>query len=458
MSRRHFPLWTLLGVVLVVALLAGSGAFSSSPPTEAQRVAAIESKIRCPSCEDLTVAVSSAPTAVTVRATVSHLVAQGQSDQQVEDYLVSRYGSAIVLDPPTSGWSLLVWVLPLVGGLVAVAVLVAVLVRRRRGDVDLDADVRGTQVDPEVVEERRRFLTQSLADADAEYLAGDLSDADYLALRQRDLGRLAALGPAPGVPSRGAPSGGAPSGGAPSGGVPGGGVPGGTPRAPAGAVGTTTLTVPDAPASASGVAASATAADPAVESAGTLRARRARNRWFLIGAVACFVVALIVAVPVFTSRRLPGQTATGSIQLSPSQQVTRTLDQAATAENEGQLGLAAQLYQSVLSGHPDNEAALAQLGWLEYQIGRSGSSSSLITQARADLARAALLVPDDYAVHLYQGTILFEQDGNAPAAVDQYRQFLADAPPAAVRSQAAATVRAAFTQAGEPVPAGVPTA
>ena len=198
MSRRHFPLWTLLGVVLVVALLVGSGVFSSSPPTAAQRATAIESVIRCPSCEDLSVAVSSAPTAVTVRATVAHLIAQGQSDQQIKDYLVARYGSAIVLDPPTSGWSALVWVLPVVAGLASVRPdwWSCSSVGAGRGDRDLDADVRGASADPVVLEERRRFLAQSLADADAEYLAGDLSDADYLALRQRDLGRLAALGTA----------------------------------------------------------------------------------------------------------------------------------------------------------------------------------------------------------------------------------------------------------------------
>ena len=147
MSRRHVPVWTLLGVILVAALLIGSGAFSSAPPTAAQRAAAIESVIRCPSCEDLSVAVSSAPTAVTVRATVSRLVDQGQSDRQIKDYLVARYGSAIVLDPPASGWSALVWILPIVVAIAGIAVLVVVLVRRRKGDRDLDADIRGESAD-----------------------------------------------------------------------------------------------------------------------------------------------------------------------------------------------------------------------------------------------------------------------------------------------------------------------
>jgi cytochrome c-type biogenesis protein CcmH len=441
MSRRHFPVWTLLAVILVVALLAGSGVFSSSPPTTAQRAASIEAIIRCPSCEDLSVAVSSAPTAVTVRATVTHLVDQGQSDQQIEDYLVARYGSAIVLDPPTSGWSILVWILPLIAGVGAAVVLVAVLVRRRnRGDRDLDADVRGSGADPAVLEERRRFLTQSLADADAEYLAGDLSDGDYLALRQRDLGRLAALGPVRDGP-----------------------------RTPVPVVSASPSTIPDAISDTARLATTGTVVldeaepmtvdqGPAVPDVDAARARRGRNRWFLAGAVGCFVVALIVAIPVFASTRLPGQTATGSVSLSPSQQLARTLDQAAAAENGSQLGLAAQLYQSVLSAHPDNEVALAQLGWLEYRIGQQGASAGLISDARTKLARAAVLDPGDYAVHLYLGTIMLQQDGNASGAADQFRLFLAASPPATVLQQAASTVRSAFTQAGEPVPAGVPAA
>ena len=68
MTTRRFPLWTLLGVVLVAALVVGSGALSSSPPTAAQRAAAIEAVVRCPTCEDLSVAQSTAPTAAAIES------------------------------------------------------------------------------------------------------------------------------------------------------------------------------------------------------------------------------------------------------------------------------------------------------------------------------------------------------------------------------------------------------
>ena len=440
MRSRQFPLWSLLGVVLVVALLVGGGVFSSSPPTNAQRAAAIESVIRCPSCEDLSVAVSTAPTAVTVRATVRQLVDEGRSDGQIKDYLAARYGSAIVLEPPTSGWSLLVWALPIVAGLAGLAILVVVLVRRRRrGTGALDADVRGPMVDPVALEERRRFLSQSLADADAEYLAGDLSDADYLSLRQRDLARLAALGdPGPST----------------DGGGTGPGAGGGTPTVPAARSGST-AGAPTGAATATLMTDRPT--EPVLETEEATTRRRRRNRWFLIGSVGCFAAALVVAVPVFSSSRLPGQTATGSVSLSPSQQVARALDQAAAVEDQGQLGLAAQLYQTVLDGHPANEVALAQLGWLEYRIGQQGSSATLISDARAKLHQAAALDPGDYAVHLYQGTLDLQLDKNAPAAVSEFALFLAARPPATVLSQAAPVLRQAYTAAGTPLPSGVPT-
>jgi cytochrome c-type biogenesis protein CcmH len=425
---RHFPLWTLLGVVLVVALLVGGGVFSSSPQTNAQRAAALETVIRCPSCEDLSVAVSSASTAVTVRATILHLVDQGRTNQQIEDYLTARYGSSIVLDPPASGWSALVWVLPLAGGLAAVSLLVWVFIRRRLPGTDVDADVRGPSVDPVALDERRRFLTQSLADADAEYLAGDLADADYLALRQRDLSRLAALGPAPATSATSAT----------------------TLAAPAvDRTAVATATRMDEPAVATGAAV--------VPDGSTTTRRRGRNTWFLVGAVGCFVAALALAVPLFSSDRLPGQSATGSVVLSPSQQVSRALDQAAAVENQGQLGLAAQLYQTVLTAHPDNEVALTQLGWLEYRIGQQGASATLVSDARAKLSRAATLDPGDYAVHLYLGTLLLQSDRNAPGAVDQFAEFLADKPPATVLAQAASVLHQAYTAAGKPIPTGIPT-
>jgi len=162
-----------------------------------------------------------------------------------------------------------------------------------------------------------------------------------------------------------------------------------------------------------------------------------------------------LALTLFTSTRLPGQTPTGGVDLSQAQQLQQTLGEAATLENEGQATQAADLYQSVLTGHPDNEVALAQLGWLEFQTGRAAGNHQLIADGRAKLNRAVRLDPGDYAVRLYLGTVML-QDGNAAGAVGEYRQFLADSPPSALLDQAAPQLRQAFQDAGVAVPAQVP--
>ncbi len=95
--------------------------------------------------------------------------------------------------------------------------------------------------------------------------------------------------------------------------------------------------------------------------------------------------------------------------------------------------------------------ALAQLGWLEFEAGRARAPTPrLIQEGRAKLNRAVQLDPKDYAVRLYLGTVLLQEDGNAAGAVAQYQQFLADGPPADLVKQADPELREAYQKAGVP--------
>ena len=128
MSRRLS--WMLLAVVLVGALTYGARG-DSGPPTEDQRVRRITSVVRCPTCQGLSVAQSDAPAARSIDDEVRRRVQAGESDRQIKDYLVSRYGQDIILQPEAEGVGLLVWALPLLGGAAAIAGLVVVLRGRR---------------------------------------------------------------------------------------------------------------------------------------------------------------------------------------------------------------------------------------------------------------------------------------------------------------------------------------
>lgn len=145
LARRGGPLarrvsFAALLVVVSAALLVGSGAFDGSPATPAQRAAAIESRIRCPSCEDLSVAQSSAPTAIAVRHRIAAMVRQGASDARIEASLVSRYGASILLLPAASGVGVIVYVLPAVGAAASLAIVAVVFWRRSRAFRQLRSD------------------------------------------------------------------------------------------------------------------------------------------------------------------------------------------------------------------------------------------------------------------------------------------------------------------------------
>jgi cytochrome c-type biogenesis protein CcmH/NrfF len=129
------PLWVRVAlplIVLAVALVIGSGAFDSGAPTPAQRAAAIEATVRCPSCTDLSVAQSNATTAIAVRHQVEGMVAAGRSAADIDQVLVSEYGQTILLVPPDAGGVPLIWIIPLVLGAGALVCVGVVFWRRSR--------------------------------------------------------------------------------------------------------------------------------------------------------------------------------------------------------------------------------------------------------------------------------------------------------------------------------------
>jgi cytochrome c-type biogenesis protein CcmH/NrfF len=115
--------WTVLGVVLCVALFIGSRG-PSGPPTEAQRVHRIASVMRCPTCRGLSVAQSDSIAAEQIRDEVRRRVEAGESDTQIKQYLASRF-PGMLLKPRNP----LVWLVPGVIVVLATASLIFVLVR-----------------------------------------------------------------------------------------------------------------------------------------------------------------------------------------------------------------------------------------------------------------------------------------------------------------------------------------
>jgi cytochrome c-type biogenesis protein CcmH len=127
MSRTTWS-WLVLAGVLLVALIIGTRP-DDTPRTTEEHVFAIAETVRCPTCRSQSVADSEAPVSRQIRAEIARRVAAGDSDDEIRDYLVGRFGQEVLLTPSASGVTGLVWIIPVVA--VAAAVTGLVLAFRR---------------------------------------------------------------------------------------------------------------------------------------------------------------------------------------------------------------------------------------------------------------------------------------------------------------------------------------
>lgn len=128
MTRVLGSVWTFLAALVLVIALAFALAPSAS--ASAQRIAHLESLVRCPACEDLSVAQSNAPSALYVRREIAHDVKAGWSDTAILTSIEDTYGPAILLSPRGSALDDLLWATP-VAVLVVGLALFGRLARRR---------------------------------------------------------------------------------------------------------------------------------------------------------------------------------------------------------------------------------------------------------------------------------------------------------------------------------------
>ena len=135
-SRSLWLRWASLALVVIVALVIGSGLFDATAPTLAQRAANLDASLKCPSCQDLSVAESTSPSSLAVRKEVTTRLAAGQSDAEIVAALKAQYGQAVLLTP-SGGLSTILWIVPAL--LAAGIVIAVVVVARRRG-----TSLRGT--------------------------------------------------------------------------------------------------------------------------------------------------------------------------------------------------------------------------------------------------------------------------------------------------------------------------
>jgi cytochrome c-type biogenesis protein CcmH len=128
-------------IALLIALVAPTAAFAVDPdemlkdPALEARARQLSEGLRCLVCQNQSIDDSNAPLAHDLRLLVRERLTKGDSDSQVINFIVSRYGEFVLLKPRFELQTMLLWGLPpvaLLGGLVAL-----LMMARRRQTANL---------------------------------------------------------------------------------------------------------------------------------------------------------------------------------------------------------------------------------------------------------------------------------------------------------------------------------
>jgi len=140
--------------------------------------------------------------------------------------------------------------------------------------------------------------------------------------------------------------------------------------------------------------------------------------------------ALVVALIGFTTNRRAGQQITGNAGGNASQQLHDALVQAEQSVADGNSGLALQQFSTIVATHPENAEALAEAGWLTYQAAVAAKNGPLVTTGRQLVERSVAVDPGQAAGHLYLAIIKRHFGAPRSEIVAELRAFSAGNPSA----------------------------
>ena len=109
-----------VGLFLSLALFL---AFPAEGDTIEDQVAEISGELMCPVCEGQSVAESNAQLARDMRAVIKTKLLEGDTKEEIMDYFVSSYGETILASPPPKGFSVILWLLPVLSVLIGGAII-----------------------------------------------------------------------------------------------------------------------------------------------------------------------------------------------------------------------------------------------------------------------------------------------------------------------------------------------
>ena len=102
----------------------------ATDPVAEKRLQALSRELRCLVCQNETIADSNAELAVDLRREIRGMIQEGRSDNEILEFMVTRYGDFVLYRPPVKAITLLLWGGPIALLLIAVLSLRSYLKRR----------------------------------------------------------------------------------------------------------------------------------------------------------------------------------------------------------------------------------------------------------------------------------------------------------------------------------------
>ncbi|MBE5252251.1 cytochrome c-type biogenesis protein [Mixta mediterraneensis] len=114
----------ICGMLFSVSLWAAIDTYQFDSVAQEEQYRNLTASLRCPKCQNNSIADSNAMIAADMRLKVYELMKQGQSRQQIINYMVARYGNFVTYEPPVTPSTLILWVGPalfvVLGGLIII--------------------------------------------------------------------------------------------------------------------------------------------------------------------------------------------------------------------------------------------------------------------------------------------------------------------------------------------------
>ncbi|WP_145559785.1 cytochrome c-type biogenesis protein [Yersinia bercovieri] len=129
----------MLGLLLSWSVFAAIDTYTFKSEAQEQQYRELTEQLRCPKCQNNSIADSNAIIAADMRGKVYELQQQGSTKQQIIDYMVARYGNFVTYEPPVTAATMILWAGPALFVLIGAAVVILRARRRVEKQTSLSA-------------------------------------------------------------------------------------------------------------------------------------------------------------------------------------------------------------------------------------------------------------------------------------------------------------------------------